>query len=108
MLYQLVSNLKEKLTRKKRRQSLIRQLAATRYLLRQGISLCNDHAGGSNLTIMLEQVLDESSWVKENKYQSPECVNEIMGHSVLRTIVNEITSRKWFSLLADETRDIHC
>ena len=77
-------------TRKKRRQCLIRQLAAILYLLHQGISLRNDHAGGSNLTIMLEQVLDESSWVKENKYQSPECVNEmieIMGHSVLRTIV---------------------
>jgi hypothetical protein len=31
---------------------------------------------------------------------------EIMGHSVLRTLVKEITSQKWFSLLADETRDI--
>lgn len=33
----------------KQRFSLIK-LAALRYLLRQGLSICNDHAGGSNLS----------------------------------------------------------
>jgi hypothetical protein len=32
-----------------RRHSLVKQLSALRYLLRQGISVRNDHSGGSNL-----------------------------------------------------------
>ena len=42
-------------------ESLLKQLSVLRYLLRQGIAIRNDHAGGSNLSIMLEKVLDESS-----------------------------------------------
>lgn len=83
---------------KKRRESLVKQLACIRYLLRQGISLRNDHAGGSNLTMMLEQVLEETSWVKENKYQSPECVNEmieILGHTILHSLLKKVVHQKW-------------
>ena len=57
---------------------------------------------------MLEKVLDESSWVKEGKYQSPECINElieIMGHKVLRSLISEVQAQEGYSILADETRD---
>ena len=92
----------------KQRASLIKQLAALRYLLRQGLSIRNDHSGGSNLTVLLETVLEENSWVSDKKYQSPEIINEmieIMAHKVLRSLLSEISCRSWFSLLADETRD---
>lgn len=93
----------------KQRCSLIKQLAALRYLLRQGLSIRNDHAGGSNLSVLLETVLEENNWVSDKKYQSPEIINimiEIMAHKVLRSVLAEISSHSWFSLLADETRDI--
>ena len=95
--------------RQKRQQSLLKQLSALHYLLRQGIAIRNDHAGGSNLSVMLEKVLGESHWVNEGKYQSPECINEmieIMAHKVLRSLLNDIQAHKWFSILADETRDL--
>ena len=60
----------------RQRQSLIKQLAALQYLLRQGLSVRNDHSGGSNLSVLLEGVLDEQLWIKESKYESPEIINE--------------------------------
>ena len=56
------------LTQKNRRQSFLKQLACIRFLLRQGISIRNDHNSGSNLTILLKQLLDEGAWVREKKY----------------------------------------
>ena len=104
---QLVKQLNK--TQQNRRYSLLKQLSALRYLLRQGLAIRNDHAGGSNLTVMLQMVLDEDQWVQDKRYQSPEIVNElieIMGHSLLRSILANILSQQWFALLADETRDI--
>ena len=62
------------------------QLSALYYLLYQRSAVVNDHAGGSNLLVMLENVLGDSAWEAEGKYQSPECVNKmikIMAHEVL-------------------------
>ena len=59
--------------------------------------------------LMLETVLDEASWVGTKKYQSPDIVNEmikLMGHKVLRSVIINIHHHKWFSILADETRDV--
>ena len=94
--------------RSKRRSSFLKQLTCLQYLLRQGLALRNDHAGGSNLSVMMEQVLKEELWVKDKKYQSPEIINEIveiMGHKVLRSLLSDILCQQWFSLMADETRD---
>ncbi len=94
---------------KTRRNSLVRQVSALRYLLRQGLAVRNDHAGGSNLTVLLQTVLDEDKWVEDGRYESPEIINElmeIMAHEVLRSMLTEIFSQKCFALLADETRDI--
>ena len=80
-------------TKKKQQQSLLRQLSVLHFLLHQGIAICNDHVGASNLSVMLEKVLNESAWVTEGKYQSPECVNEmieIMAHKVLRSLINDV------------------
>ena len=58
---------------------------------------------------MLDQVLEECAWVKESKYQSPLIVNElisIMAHLVLHSLLVDMLPQCWFSLLADETRDI--
>ena len=51
-------------------------------------------------------VLEESTWVKDGKYQSPECINEmieIIGHKVLRSLIIDAQSKKLYSILADET-----
>ena len=77
--------------------SLLRQLSALHYLLCQGIAICNDHANGSNLSVMLEKVLGESAWVTEGKYQSPEYANEmieIMAHKVLCSLISDVQSHK--------------
>ena len=78
-----------------------------RYLLCQDLAVHNDHAGGSNLTVMMQHVLNEKLWVSENKYQSPEVINElIMGHKHIRWLLCDFKSRRWFAMVADETRDI--
>ena len=60
-------------------------MSVLHYLLRQGLAVRNDHADGSNLTVMMQHVLNEKLWVSENKYQSPEVIKElieIMGHKL--------------------------
>ena len=47
--------------------------------------------------------------MQDKRYQSPEIINElieIMGHTVLRSILHNMFSQHWFALLADETRDV--
>ena len=58
--------------------------------------------------MLLEHVLDEPSLVEGNKYPSPEIINEIieiMAYNALCSLLADINSRPWFSLMADETRD---
>ena len=50
-------------------------------------------------------------WIKENKYMSPEIVNEqisVMGLSVLRTLLSNIkmVQPTWFSIIADKATDV--
>lgn len=59
--------------------------------------------------MLLERVLGEEKWVSDGKYQSPEIINEIiaiLGHKILRSLISDIHSQRWFSLMADETRDV--
>lgn len=58
-------------TQQNRPQSLLKQLFALHYLLRQGLAILNDHTGGSNLTMLRQMVLDEDKWVQDSRYQSP-------------------------------------
>ena len=73
----ILANLKE--NQLQQRSSLMKQLAVLRFLLQQGLFIRNDHAGGSNLSVMLESVLGENLWVHDSKYQSPEIINEILS-----------------------------
>ena len=44
-----------------------------------------------------------------HKYPYPEIINEmiqLMGHKVLHSLIADLLSKIWFSLLADECRDI--
>jgi hypothetical protein len=80
-----------------------------RFLLRQALPVRNDHAGGSNLSVILQSVLEENDWLKNGKHQSPEVINElieIMAHKLLRSVLSDISSRIWFAIMADEIRDI--
>jgi len=97
------------ITQKNRRQSFLKQLAGIRFLLCQDISVRNDHSSGSSLTVLLKQVLGECVWVKENKCQFPEVINgviKLMANKVLFSLLSDVHKRRWFSILADETRDI--
>ena len=96
-------------TQQNRRCSLFKQILALRYLVRQGLAVRNYHAGGSNLTVLLQTVLEEEKWVQDSKYQSPEIVNELiemMGNHALRSVLSSMCNQRWFALLADETRNI--
>ena len=43
------------------------------------------------------------------RYRSPEIMNELiqlMGLQTLRLVMNDIRNAKWYSIIADETRDL--
>ncbi len=49
------------------------------------------------------------TWIYRKEYTSPEIVNKIlalMGNTVLRSIVSDIQSSSWFSIIANEATDI--
>ena len=59
--------------------------------------------------MILDQNLEECIWIKEDKYHSPLIVDElisIMAHQLLRSLLADTLTQCWFSVLADETRDI--
>ena len=53
-------------------------LFALQYLLGQSISIRNDNAGGLILTVILQSVLGQLTWVDNHKYQSPEIIYEMI------------------------------
>ena len=75
-----------------RRKSLLTQLSCLRFLLRQGLAIRGHNADQQgNLKLLLIMMAADSNpcvkdWIRENKYMSPEVVNEqitMMGQSVL-------------------------
>ncbi len=62
------------------------------------------------LLLRAEDCPEMKTWIYRRKeYTSPEIVNEIlalMGNTVLRSIVSDIQSSSWFSIIADEATDI--
>ena len=50
-------------------------------------------------------------WIRENKYMSPEIVNEqitLMGLSVLQTLLSSIkgVTPSWYGIIADDATDV--
>ena len=84
-----------------------------KYLMRQGQAVRGHNEAEGNLHQLLllrqEAIPELKWWMQEGKYMSPEIVNELiseMGHKILRELLSKIQEARWFSLIADETRDI--
>lgn len=97
-----------------RRQMFLILLSSLKYLLRQGLAVrghSDDNEG--NLSQLLKSHTEDNvnlqRWIKTSAYQFPEVLNELtnsIGNEVLRQVLNDIKSSKWFSVIGDETRDI--
>ena len=91
-----------------RRCTFLNLLKSIKFLLRQGLPLRGHKEEQGNLRQLLSVCFEEPNSL-ENKYMSPTIVNELIrdiAHTVLRSVLSEIRKAKWFSLLADETRDV--
>ena len=102
---------------KHHRVMLMKLLGALKYLTRQGLPLRghhedNDTLDGNLYQLLLfqsEDCLGMESWVHQREYISPEITNELivmMGQFVLRSLLSDIRTALWFSILADEATDI--
>jgi hypothetical protein len=94
-----------------RRQMLLKQLCCLRYLMRQGLPVrghCNEGNLYQLMKIRANDIPPLQQWLGNNKYQSPEIVNEqieLMGKEVLRSLLKDINAQPFYALIADETRD---
>jgi len=77
-----------------RREGLLKQLSAMRFLLRRGIALRghDDEEGNLFQLLKLWSASDTSlkQWLREKKYMSPQVINELitmMGLKVLRSLL---------------------
>ena len=98
---------------KVRRIGLMKQLSSLRYLLRHGLAVRGHKDINSNLYQLLclrsEDDHQLCTWLKDHKCFSPDILNEqieLMGHSVLRSILKDIQSAGWYSIMVDEATDI--
>ena len=81
--------------------------------MRQGLAVRGHTNEEGNLYQLLKCRAQEDpelqSWLKEGKYQSPETINEqiqLFAHTLLRELLAKIRQAKFYSIIADETRDI--
>ena len=97
----------------KHRILLLRQLDSLQYLTCQGLAIRSHSDEDRNLHPLLKckanDITGMQQWVKNGSYQSHDIVNEmiqIMANQLLQKLLDEIHSAKWYSIIADETRDI--
>lgn len=96
-----------------RRCMFLKQIATLRVILRQGLAIRGHIEEESNLFQLLTLRCDDDpnlrSWINQKKYSSPEIINEciaLLGQNVVKQIVRKVKDVKYFSILADETRDV--
>ena len=98
-----------------RRQALLKQLYALRFLLHQGIAIRGHTEAEGNLQQLLNAwTFDDSnmkSWLEANKYLSHIIVNEqitMMSLSVFRSLLACIKkcSPSWYSIIGDEATNV--
>ena len=92
-----------------RRKSFLNEIRALVFLLRQALPVRGHDEDEGNLRQLLKVCLEEHEWIKQKKYLSADIVNEIlqiMSHTILRDVLGDIRKAKWFSIMADETRDV--
>ena len=90
-----------------RRKGLSCQLRALVFLIRQGNAVQGYAESGGNLQQLLQMWSKEDEivkcWIKENRYTSHQAVNElmeIMGNTVLRSVlkqITDVTGPTWFA-----------
>ncbi len=96
---------------------LLKLISSIQFLASQGMPLRGCHEDLASLDSNLYKLLllraedcpEMKTWIYRKEYTSPEIVNEIlalMGNTVLRSIVSDIHSSSWFSIIADEATDI--
>ena len=90
-----------------------KQITSIRYLLQQGSALRghieDDEHLNTLLTLRSDDYTPSNEWQKIKKYQSPVIINKqitILGHCILKAIVQNVSKVKLYSILAIETRDI--
>ena len=96
-----------------RRQMLLKQLSSLRFLARQGLPFHgHTETEGNFYQLMSLRANDDNHlqhWLCSQKYMSPEILNELielMAQTILRSLLEDIKSVPFYSLIADETRDI--
>ena len=98
-----------------RRNALLKQLSAVKFLLHQGIVLRghDDTCGNVHqLLVMLSgDCADVKSWICEKRYMSHEIVNEqicMMANNLLRSLLTNISANTplWYSVIGDEATDV--
>ena len=95
------------------RELLLKLLSSLKYLLRQGLAIRGHTEEESNLFHLLKCRSEEFpsllEWLSDGRYRSPTIINELiqlMAFQLLRRLLEDIRSAGWYSIIADETRDV--
>jgi len=91
----------------------LRQLSSLKYLARQGLGIrkIDDFEGNliQLLKLRAEDVPAFNEWIEKGNYLSHDIINELiemMGQTVLRSILDDVRTSKFFGLIADESKDV--
>ncbi|CAF4989653.1 unnamed protein product [Rotaria sp. Silwood1] len=105
-------NLTHQIQQAKRRRMLLTEIQCIKYLLRQGLAIRGHVEDEANLIQLLKLRASDvdglAEWLKEKNYLSHDVINEIcqlISLSIVRELVKEISERKIYSIICDETRD---
>ena len=95
------------------RTILVKLLSSPKLLLRQGSAIRGHKEGEGNLYQVFkcrgEDVPGLEGWLKKGDYRSHDIVNELvelMYMQLLRKLLGEVRAAEWYSIIADETRDL--
>lgn len=98
---------------RKRQNGLLKTVTTVQTLARQGMPIRGHNDTDSNIRqfLLLRAQDDENlkEYIDQNKYMSHETINELLtllGDEVLRDVIKDVSSGKYFALIADESRDI--
>ena len=98
-----------------RKQGLLTQLRAIRFLTRQGIAIRGHSESEGNLQLLCAWSTDNEvvkCFLRENRYTSHQVINELiemLGLSLLWKLLRDIkegTGPAWFSIIEDEATDV--
>ena len=100
-------------TQSQNRSMLLKLLSSLKFLLRQGMAIRGHKEVDGNLIQLLKLRSSDAPglkrWLDNRQYLSHDIVNEmitLMGNTLLRKLLTRIREAQWFSIIADETRDI--